>query len=46
MELDFVLQSDIIKDFFNLSLELGKRAVICWSEPFVFGFSPISFRQI
>ena len=46
MKLDFVFQSNIVEDVFYLRFEFGKRAVIGWSEPFVFGFAPKGFRQI
>lgn len=33
MKLDFVLQSNIIENGFDLPFEFGKRAVLSWSEP-------------
>lgn len=46
MKLDFVFQSNVIENGFDLLSEFGKRAVIGWSEPLIFGFPPKSFRQI
>ena len=44
VKLDFVFQPDIVENGFDLLFEFGKRTVIAWSEPLVFGFSPECFR--
>jgi hypothetical protein len=46
MKLDFVFQSDTVENCFNFPFELRKRAIISWSQPFIFGFAPESFRYI